>query len=170
MNLDKTLRLVAGALALGLVALVADTMRDPVIQVGDKAPQFSIVSESGQPISRDSFGGKLLVLNFWATWCPPCVEETPSLNEFQRQLKDSGVVVLAISIDQNEAAYKRFIERNGLQFQVARDPEANISASYGTYKIPETYVINSRGEVLEKFIGEENWSDPRLIERIRKLM
>ncbi len=170
MNLDKTLRLVAGALALGLVALVADTMRDPVIQVGDKAPQFSIVSETGQPISRDSFGGKLLVLNFWATWCPPCVEEMPSLNEFHKQLRAAGVVVLAVSVDQNEPAYKRFIERYGLQFQVARDAEANISASFGTYRYPETYVINSRGEVLEKFIGEENWADPRLIERIKKLM
>lgn len=124
----------------------------------------------GQSLTLADWRGQPLLLNFWATWCPPCVEEMPSLNEFQKQLRDSGVVVLAVSVDQNEPAYKKFIERYGLQFEVARDAEANISASFGTYRYPETYVINQRGEVLEKFIGEENWADPRLIERIKKLM
>ena len=94
----------------------------------------------------------------------------PSLNQFQAELKDSGVVVLAVSVDHNSGAYKKFLERFGLRFEIARDEKADIPASYGTYKYPETYVINAKGEVLEKFIGEENWADPRLIDRIKRLL
>jgi peroxiredoxin len=170
MNADKLLKALAITLTLALAAVVAATLQEPNVQAGDRAPYFSIVSEKGKVVTRESFGGKLLVLNFWATWCPPCVEEMPSLNEFSRELAPSGVVVLAVSVDRNEPAYRRFLDRFGLQFEVARDPDAAISASYGTTKYPETYVINERGEVLEKFIGEKNWADPRLIERIKKLL
>jgi len=170
MNADKLLKALAVILTVALAGVVSATLREPNVQVGDRAPHFSIVSEKGRVVTPENFGGKLLVLNFWATWCPPCVEEMPSLNEFSRQLAASGVVVLAVSVDRDEAKYKRFIERFGLEFELARDSEAAISASYGTTKYPETYVINSRGEVLEKFIGEENWADPRLIERIKKLL
>ncbi|MDX2181530.1 MAG: TlpA disulfide reductase family protein [Bryobacteraceae bacterium] len=170
MNADKLLKALAVILTVALAGVVSATLREPNVQVGDSAPHFSIVSEKGRVVTPENFGGKLLVLNFWATWCPPCVQEMPSLNEFSRQLAGSGVVVLAISVDRDEAKYKRFIERFGLEFELARDAEAAISASYGTTKYPETYVINSRGEVLEKFIGEENWADPRLIERIKKLL
>lgn len=153
-----------------LALVLADSLKDPIIRVGDKAPQFSIVTESGKALSPQDFGGKLLVVNFWATWCPPCVQEMPSLNEFHRTLKDSGVVVLAISLDKNEAAYKRFIQQFGLDFEIGRDPNADISAAFGTAQYPETYVINAKGQVLEKFIGEENWADPRLIQRIKSLI
>lgn len=170
MSFDNALKAAGAVLLAGLAFVVGDTVRERIVVVGDKAPDFQVVSEKGKSITPAQFGGKLLVLNFWATWCPPCVQEMPSLNEFHRQLKDSGVVVLAVSVDKNEAAYKRFIERFGLEFEVARDAEAGISASYGTFKYPETYVINARGEVLEKFIGEENWADPKLIERIKRLL
>lgn len=170
MNVNRLLSILAGLLFVALALVLADTLRDPVVHVGDKAPDFRVVTESGKVISRSDFGGKLLVLNFWATWCPPCVQEMPSLNQFHTLLEKSGVVVLAVSVDQNEAAYKKFIERFGLRFPVARDATADIPASYGSYRYPETYVINAKGEVLEKFIGEENWADPQLIERIRRLL
>lgn len=153
-----------------LAFVLADSLKDPVIRVGDKAPPFSIVTESGKTLTRDDFGGKLLVLNFWATWCPPCVEEMPSLNQFQQALKDSGVVVLAVSVDKNEAAYKQFLQRYGLQFEVGRDAKADIPAVYGTFQYPETYIVSSKGEVLEKLINQQDWASPQLIQRIKGLM
>lgn len=170
MSLDRALKALAGLMLVALAFVLADTLKDPVIRVGDKAPSFSIVTETGKTLTRDNFGGKLLVLNFWATWCQPCVEEMPSLNQFQQELKDSGVVVLAVSIDKNEAAFKRFVQRFGIQFETARDAGADIPASYGTYKYPETYVISAKGEVLEKFVGEENWANSQLIQRIKRLL
>jgi peroxiredoxin len=167
---DSILRGTALVLLLALCAVVADTMGDHVVKVGDRAPHFSIVTETGKTLTRENFGGKLLVLNFWATWCPPCVEEMPSLNRFHQELKDAGVVVLAVSVDKKQEAVKTFAQRYGLDFEIAWDGAGDVPATYGTFKYPETYVINAKGEVLEKFIGEENWADPRLIERIRRLL
>ena len=77
--------------------------------MGDTAPEFTITTDNGRTVSPPDFGGKLLVLNFWATWCPPCVQEMPSLNQFQKSLADKGVVVLGISVDKDEKAYKAFL-------------------------------------------------------------
>lgn len=167
---DPILRGTALVLLGALCLVVADSMNDHIVKVGDRAPHFSVVTEKGKTLTRDSFGGKLLVLNFWATWCQPCVQEMPSLNRFHQELKDQGVEVLAVSVDKNEQAYKKFAERYALGFELSRDAAGDLPALFGTFKYPETYVINTRGEVLEKFIGEENWADPRLIERIRRLL
>jgi cytochrome c biogenesis protein CcmG, thiol:disulfide interchange protein DsbE len=155
---DRILRLLIGFLVLALVYVAGTTLEQRIVGVGD----------NGKPITRSDFGGKLLVLNFWATWCPPCIQELPSLNEFQERMRAKGVVVLGISLDKNEQAYKQFLDRAKVSFVTARDPEANISSSYGTFKYPETYVIGPDGKVLEKFIGPENWMNPELLARIEK--
>ncbi len=157
-------------MAIGLVWVVSGVLEAHVVKAGDMAPDFRIVTDSGRTVTRADFGGKLLVLNFWASWCPPCVEETPSLNAFQQQLKSDGVVVLAVSIDANEKLYKQFIERYKVQFNTARDPEGNISASYGTFQIPESYIIDTTGHVREKVISNTNWMDPEFIARVKSLL
>lgn len=157
-------------MAVGLVWVVSGVLEPRVVKAGDLAPDFRIVTDSGRTMTRSDFGGKLLVLNFWASWCPPCVEETPSLNAFQQQMKGDGVVVLAVSIDANEKLYKQFIERYKVLFNTARDPEANISASYGTFQIPESYIIDQTGHVREKIISNTNWMDPEFLARVKSLL
>jgi cytochrome c biogenesis protein CcmG/thiol:disulfide interchange protein DsbE len=110
------------------------------------------------------------VLNFWATWCPPCIEELPSLSEFASTVKDAGIVVLAVSIDKNEKVYRQFLQQNRVAFETTRDPEANIAADYGTFKWPETYVINTDGKVVEKYISNRNWADPTLMASIKAML
>ncbi len=166
-------RLLVGAivvLAVALAWVVSGTMQDRVVNAGDMAPDFKIVSDTGRTYTRANFGGKLLVLNFWASWCAPCVQEAPSLQAFQRQLGEDGVVVLGVSIDTNEKRYKQFLQRFRLSFPTARDPEANLSSSYGTFQIPETYLIDRTGKVREKIISNQNWVDPAFVARVKAML
>jgi peroxiredoxin len=167
---DRIFYLAIGLLTAALLAVVADTTRERITEVGDTAPQFSVTTDAGQRLTRAEFGGKVLVLNFWATWCQPCIEELPSLNQFQNELGPAGVVVLGVSVDRNEHAYKRFLERARVSFRTARDPEADVSSRYGTFKYPETYVIDRAGKVVQKHIGPRNWMDPALVAEIRSML
>src|SRR6516165_4693324 len=93
---QRALEILLGVTVAALAWVVVDGFRDKTVVVGDTAPNFSITTADGRTLSRKDFGGKLLVLNFWASWCPPCVEETPSLDKLQRMFASQGVVVLAI--------------------------------------------------------------------------
>jgi peroxiredoxin len=157
-------------LTVGLVWTVAGTLEVHITNAGDTAPNFSIVTEHGRTITRSDFGGKLLVLNFWASWCPPCISELPSLNQFAQAYANQGVVVLGISIDKNENLYKRFLAQRQVAFDTARDPEAKISGSYGTFQIPETYLIDRNGKVLEKVISDQDWMDPQFLARVKAML
>src|SRR4249920_3670886 len=99
---DRILRYLIGVLLSVFVYVIFVTLHERIIEVGDSAPDFSITADNGRTVSLDSFGGKVLVLNFWATWCAPCIEELPSLDQFQRDFADSGVVVLGVSVDKDE--------------------------------------------------------------------
>jgi peroxiredoxin len=153
-----------------LVAVVYFGIRERIVEAGDAAPDFTITTDSGRAISRANFGGKVLVLNFWATWCQPCVEEVPSLSEFQKTFAGSGVVVLGISVDKDEAAYRAFVKRMNPAFLTARDPQTQINADYGTFKYPETYIINQQGKVVQKIIGPTNWMDERMVGYVKTLL
>src|SRR5262249_35793585 len=135
---------------------------------GDSAPDFSITADNGKTLTLADFGGKVLVLNFWATWCPPCVEETPSLSRFAEQYKDRGVVVLAVSVDRDEKAYRKFIEKYKPSFLTVR--EDKLHADYGTFMYPETYIIDAKGKVVEKYPEEVDWSNPRVTQLINSLL
>lgn len=169
-KIDRLLQIAIGALLLFLIYVIFDSVHQTVIAVGDSAPDFSIRADNGRTISRSDFGGKLLVLNFWATWCQPCVEEIPSLDEFQRRFRSSGVVVLGVSIDRDEKLYRRFLDRLGVSFATARDPENRINAEYGTFKVPETYIIDTSGRVVQKIVGSADWSDERMTQYVRSLL
>lgn len=121
-------------------------------------PDFS-VQGLDRPISLEQLRGKVVVLNFWATWCPPCIEEMPSLVRMQQQVKDKGIVVLAISVDVDDGAYRKFLKDHNVDLLTARDGDQKIASMYGTFKFPETYVIDRQGRLRKKFIGPEDWTD-----------
>jgi peroxiredoxin len=167
---DRALRALLLVLFAALVFTIKDSFEERIVKAGDDAPGFSIKTDDGREISSNNFGGKVLVLNFWATWCPPCIDEIPSLNAFARQMREKGVVVLGISVDTNERAYSSFLKQVPLNFMTARDPESNISANYGTFKYPETYIIDRNGKVLQKHIGPQIWTDKALVDSIQGLL
>jgi peroxiredoxin len=176
-KVDLVIKGTIGALLAALAFVIVWSMQEHIVGVGDTAPNFSITTTAGETMTSRNFGGKVLVLNFWASWCAPCVEEAPSLNEFAKTFKDSGVVVLGVSVDRNEQAFQSFVNRFGVAYPVARDPEENLSYLYGTYKIPESYIIDRNGKVVRKFAGLPerdgqaiSWMDPELVGFVKSLL
>ncbi|MBZ2187293.1 MAG: TlpA family protein disulfide reductase [Bryobacter sp.] len=166
-------RLYFVGIAITLAALfyvLADSLTERIVNQGDQATAFQVKTDQGRAISIAEFPGKVLVLNFWASWCKPCVDEMPSLNEFSKRMEKEGVTVLGISVDHDEARYRKFLKDANIAFQTYRDEKADIAASYGTYKYPETYIIDKQGKVVEKIIGEEFWLNPNVVNRIRRLL
>ncbi len=169
-TVDRTLFvMIVGGLLAALVVLW-DATRDRSVNAGDLAPEFSITTEDGRTLTRSNFGGKVLVLNFWASWCGPCREETPSMEQFHKRLKDQGVVLLGISVDKSTDKYKAFLKRYGVTFPTSHDPAARVSDSYATYRYPETYIILRDGRVIEKIVGRKNWTDVNFIKSIQGLL
>ncbi len=166
---NTLLRTLLGVLAAGFIAVIVLSLRDTTPKEGGKAPAFSIVTDSGRRVSPESFGGKVLVLNFWATWCAPCVEEIPSLNEMQKRFAGSGIVVVAVSIDKNQQKYRAFLDRIHVSFDTARDPSSDLSTRYGTFQYPETYIIQD-GRIMRKFAQAEDWLSDDLTQYIQSLL
>jgi peroxiredoxin len=169
-NTDRILIGLVAVLAIGLAWVVSGTLDDGIVRIGDLAPDFKVVSDSGKTLTRSDFGGKLLVLHFWATWCGGCVEEIPSLEVFQREYGPQGVVVLGVSVDANEKLYKRFMDQFKVSYATSRDPSWDIAASYGTFQLPESYIIDSSGKVVQKVIAAQNWQNPDFIQSIEKFL
>jgi cytochrome c biogenesis protein CcmG/thiol:disulfide interchange protein DsbE len=135
--------------------------------VGNTAPDFT-VQDADRKVTLHDLRGKVVVLNFWATWCPPCVEEMPSLVRLQSNLKDR-VVVLAVSVDEDERSYRTFLKKNNVDLLTVRDPQQKSNELYGTFKFPETYIIDRNGVVQRKFIGPVDWTRPDVVEYLNKL-
>jgi cytochrome c biogenesis protein CcmG/thiol:disulfide interchange protein DsbE len=111
----------------------------------------------------------VVVLNFWATWCPPCIEEMPSLVQMQQRMQSKGVTVLAVSVDADEKQYRRFLREHNVSLLSVRDADQKSNELYGTFKFPETYVIDRNGVVRRKFIGAVDWTEPEVIDFLGKL-
>lgn len=162
-KVDLAIKLLIGCLMVALVVIVARSMNERVVERGDSVPPgFSVITAKGAKITAANIGGKALVLHFYASWCEPCQEEAPSINEFAKKVADAGVVVLGVAADRDENSYQRFLKKYDISFETVRDPAADLSASFGTFKYPETYVIDRQGKVVEKFIGEGKWDDDQV--------
>jgi len=136
--------------------------------VGAPAPDFT-VQDDERKVALDQFRGKVVVLNFCASWCAPCITETPSLVVMQERLKDKGVVVVAISADEDEEAYHRFIKQYGISFVTVREPSAHTQHQYGTEKLPESYVIDRDGILRRRLINAADWNSPEITEFLSRL-
>ncbi len=151
-----------------LAALVGCYSGSHPARIGSNAPDFT-VQDSDHKVTLSQFRGQVVVLNFWATWCPPCVEETPSLIQMQTLLKPKGVVVLAISIDADDEAYHKFLKDYSVNMVTVRDEAQRVSKLYGTFGWPETYVIDRQGVMRRKFIGPVDWTSPEVRDYLSKL-
>ena len=136
--------------------------------IGTPAPDFT-VQDSDRKVSLDEFHGKVVVLNFWATWCPPCIDEMPSLVEMQQHMRNKGIEVLAVSVDADQDAYQSFLKAHNVDLLTVRDPDQKSNNLYGTFKFPETYIIDRKGVLRRKFIGPVDWGQPEIVDYLSRL-
>ena len=136
--------------------------------VGSAAKEFT-VQDSDHQVSLNQFRGQVVVLNFWATWCPPCNQELPSIIDMQNRMRGRGVVVLGVSIDVDGDAYHRFLKERSVNFVTVRDPEQKVANMYGTSMWPESYVIDRQGVLRRKVVGPINWDSPDVMQFLSQL-
>lgn len=154
----------------------AYVMRDELfpVDVGSRAPAFEARSVDGSNLVRrfDDYRGKVVVLNIWATWCTPCIVEMPSFERLRRQIPDSDLKVVAVSIDEWVGAdsVQRFAKGLGLTYEILLDSLRSIDRAYQTTGVPETFVIARDGTIRKKWIGPTEWASDANLALVRGLL
>ena len=156
MRLPRTLSL--SLLALLAFASACDRGAHPA-QTGKVAPDFT-VSDGSTSVHLANYRGRVVLLNFWATWCAPCIEEMPALIQLHHERPDLAIV--AVSIDEDPEAYSRFIARRHIDFITVRDPAQKAAQLYHTEGWPETYIIDKTGIIRRKIVGDPDWTNPEI--------
>lgn len=139
---------------------------------GQLAPGFSVSRLDGQEVKLADYKGKVVFLNFWATWCAPCKEEMPSMERLYQKMKGKPFEILAVSVDQGDSQplIQEFLKTTPVSFPIFRDPEQGISKKqYRTTGVPESFIIGKDGKLVKRVIGGYEWDQPQIIEYFEKL-
>lgn len=143
----------------------------PHTQNGPMAPDFSLPDLDGRMISLSAYKGRVVIVNIWATWCPPCVAEIPSLEKLYKMFKDEGLELLAVSVDEGgKRAIERFIKNKNISFPVLLDPDGRVAGLYRTRGVPESFIVKKDGTIDNKIEGAINWTSPKIIDYFQKLL
>lgn len=121
------------------------------------APDFTLEDLSGRRVSLKGLRGKVVFLNFWATWCIPCREEMPTMEKLHREFKEQGLEVIAVNVKEGRKEVRRFFDELGLTFMALLDKDGEVSQEYGAWGIPTSYFINRRGVIVGKVMGYRKW-------------
>ncbi|MGH7263253.1 MAG: TlpA disulfide reductase family protein [Candidatus Rokuibacteriota bacterium] len=122
------------------------------------APAFSVASPGGPSIRLTDYRGKVVFLNFWATWCPPCREEMPAMEQLYRRHKDRGLVVLAVSIDvDGAAAVTPFVAEQRFTYPIGLDPQMAVAQTYGVRGLPSSFFVDQQGRLVASAVGPREW-------------
>jgi peroxiredoxin len=156
--------------ALVYLLLQGGSQEPKVIGVGDRAPDFALAGLDGKQVRLSDLRGKVVIVHFWATWCPPCVEEIPTIAAVSRELSARDFEVLAVSVDEGGGpAVASFLQRSRLALPVLLDSDHAVASRYGTFKFPETYLVGRDGIVKYKIIGPRDWNDPSALQALQQM-
>lgn len=139
--------------------------------IGYLAPRFTLRNLRGNFDSLESYRGRVIVLNFWATWCAPCRVEMPSFEKLYRRYRSEGVTILAVTMDKNaNAEIKSFTEKHSLSFPILLDSKGEVERLYPSMTVPFTYVIDRNGRIVARVDGAKNWESVETFEAIEYLL
>lgn len=134
------------------------------------APDFVLMGEDSKTYRLSDYRGKVVVLNFWATWCPPCRDEMPSLERAYQKIKGEDIVILAVNVGEDGDTVFAFTGQYPVSFPLPLDRDGSVIAKYPVIGLPTTFIIDPRGNVTHRAIGGREWDDDRLLGQLRKLL
>lgn len=142
----------------------------PLLKKGTLAPDFSLPDLNGKMVRLSDYKGKAILLNIWATWCPPCVQEMPSMEKLHQELKNENFAIVAVSIDSSgPQVVSPFMKNHNLSFLTLLDTKGIVKNLYHTTGVPESLIIDKSGNIVEKIIGPRDWATPEAIKYFRDL-
>lgn len=155
----------------GLATRQAPESASEFPRLGKPVADFSLPNLQGETVSLSSLKGKVVFLNVWATWCQPCIEEMPAIQSLHDQLQPRGLEVLTVSIDPlGSQIVTPFVKKYGLSFPVLLDMKSHIQKLYGTAGVPESFIIDKNGRLVEKVVGPRDWSHPKILTMFQRLL
>ena len=140
------------------------------LQAGRTAPDFTLKTLDGDSVSLSQFRGKVVFLNFWASWCPPCREEMPAMNRLNQVFADRDFVMLAVNTEQNKGVVEDFLSKRPHDFTVLLDPQGTVQSLYQVFRFPETFLLDKEGRIVERFLGARDWSAVEFLRRIEQMV
>jgi cytochrome c biogenesis protein CcmG/thiol:disulfide interchange protein DsbE len=158
------------SLLVALLSVACGERAAPPIEPGLAAPEFSLPRLGGGELALRDLRGKVVLVNFWATWCAPCEQEMPAMQRLHAQLAPRGFELVAISEDDDAELVERFRQRLALSFPIALDPEHEAAGRYQSYRYPESFLIDRSGVLVARYIGERDWDAPEYVSRIQRLL
>ena len=154
-------------------AVVEDSSNKLRLEVPKKpgsAPEFALKDLAGKQVVLKELRGKVVFLNFWATWCPPCIEEMPSMEKLHQELEKDGLVTLAVNFQESPERVKEFFTEHNLTFTVLLDGDGKVSELYQAWALPVSVIINKRGEIAARAMGSKDWYSDEARQFFRKLL
>lgn len=144
----------------------SDDFRDAQI-----APDFTLKNLGGEPVSLSQYRGKVVLLNFWASWCPPCKAEMPSMERLQEVFGDKDFIILAVNVEADgPELVPAFLEKNPYTFPVLYDNKGVVQQLYSVFKFPESFIIGKDGKIVQKVVGSIDWASPGALDFFNSLM
>jgi len=154
---------------------MGDAGAPPVVR-GTRAPDFDLrklgspAAPSAEGVDLDSLSGRVVLVNFWATWCEPCEREMPAMDRLYQRLAGPDFELVAVAIDEDEADVQAFQERYGLSFPIVLDLDQKVYQSYQAMGVPESLLLDRSGRIIERYVGPREWDAPEHVERIRTVI
>lgn len=155
----------AVALAGSDIKLLLDTPKEPV-----PAYQFKSITSAGKAVALADFRGKVVFVNFWATWCIPCLREMPAMERLNRKMKGRPFKMLAVNMQEDKEIIARYSKKHGLTFDMVLDTNGEIAGNYAADKLPLTYLLNKNGDIVKRAVGPREWDSQQAIDLLLKMM
>ena len=164
-------RILAAFALLVVVAVALSTLMPEAVKpvrAGDMVKPISLpnLQDELQGLPK----GKVVLLNFWATWCPPCRKEVPSMVQLYDKFKDQGFEIVAVSVDKSRDDVVKFVKEQNMNFTVLHDVSSSIAQQYGVFRYPETFIVDRNGKVRQHLNGAVEWMEPEFMDYIEKLL
>jgi len=138
--------------------------------IGKRAPEFTLKDLNDKTVSLSSLRGKVVLINFWATWCPPCRAEMSSLNNLHKEYKNNGFSVIAVSSDRSISSVRDFLSKKPVDLPVLMDSDSKVSRQFKVFSLPTSFLLDKNGVIVQKFLGEEEWDSPEMKKKIKEML